>query len=1129
MKKLRTKLYSLMKITLTQIMLITAFSTVSFARESFSQDVLNRIVTIEAANKSLKTVLTDIEKEADIHFAYQPQVVVVGKVVSVTAKEQTLASILDKVLGPLSIQYEVAGNYIVLSKAQGTSNEKATFASNVAPNVLITGTVLDEKNEPLVGASVVVKGTTTGAITDIDGKFSLSIPEGDATLLVQYIGYESKEIAVGKQRTFTIILEGNDKTLNELVVVGYGTANRKDILGAVGSVKDKDIEQITPVNTFDAMQGRLAGVQISSNGGPGSGSDIRIRGTSTFSGGVNPLYIVDGQQLEDINNLNPNDIANIEILKDGASAAIYGSKSANGVVVITTKAGKAGEMKLNVDYARSISNLASSISIANTRERIYYENARAGNDPLAIPADSLNLLFQNSNDLNKLLTRPSDRHQINATLSGGGANSRFYWNTGFLDEQGVVVNSSYQRFSSRLKMDADYKKRLTASSMINLSYEFQKGLSENAVFQQLAERIPYYPIFEPDGSFTPEIAGRQNPLAEAIARTTNTRNFRVQNFNYLQLQILPSLTLRSTLGVNFRMAKENIFEPTIVQTVGRPITGSESVDLSHDFQHEDYFTFKKQIGKHKIAAIAGWQIQRWNEEGSGLSATSFSSDNIQTFNNVSELNTAGTTSDRSGHSLTAIFGDVSYDYKGKYLAKGTLRRDGSSRFGSDKLYGLFPSGSIGWRVSGEDFLKNVKSIDNLMLRYSFGTNGNERIGNYESRLLYRPGARYNGLNGVSPFQLANPLLGWESTESQNLGMDLMLYKNRIGLNVDLWDKTTKDLLYSVPLPEETGFSSVRQNIGSVQNRGIDINLTLTPIRQKGFEWTTSFNITFLRNKVVDLADDDGFESGNFIIEEGQPLGNFYGYRNLGVFRYNESNAFANDGTQLTPIFDDGGKFQKYQLNGTDYAGTINRLKVGAITLLGGDIRWEDRNNDFQIDGVNDRSVLGNGLATHFGGLFNEFKYKNLSLSFLFDFNFGNNIFRNYDQQRNDLNSTGETPSPERIKGAWLKPGDVAEYASLGQTRTQNRLGPNSQYISKGDYIKWRNVRLNYVLPKSMLKQLKVVNRMSFYVSVNNLVTLTNYIGFNPELGSRGNPLQPGHDNLRYPNKRDFIGGLSVQF
>ncbi|NJN33080.1 MAG: SusC/RagA family TonB-linked outer membrane protein [Saprospiraceae bacterium] len=565
---------------------------------------------------------------------------------------------------------------------------------------------MNESKEPLVGASVVVKGTTNGVLTDENGQFALSVPNKEAVLVMQFIGYLSQEVKVGDKTEFIITLESNDKTLGEVVVIGYGTTNRRDILGSVSSVKDKEIEQTTPVNAFDAIQGRLAGVQITSNGGPGLGSDIKIRGTSTFSGGVNPLYIVDGQQLEDIDNLNPNDIATIEVLKDGASAAIYGSKSANGVVVITTKAGKVGDVKFDVDYSNVISSVMSTIPTVTAKERLFYENVRSGSNPNLPPSDSLSLLFQYSPDLQALLFRTSNRNQINATLSGGSSFARYYWGMGVMDEQGVVVNSSYRRFSSSLKVDTDIKKKLTAGTKLNLSFELQKGLNEGTVFQQLAERIPYFPIFEPDGSFTPEIAGRQNSLAEAIKTRRDTRNFRAQSFNFAQLQILPYLSFKTTLGVNFKLEKLNNFDPTIVQTVGNPATGSEINNLDHDFQHENYFTFKKKFAnKHNVQAIAGMQLQRWNTENNRLTATSFLSDNIETFNNVREFNLAQTNSGKSQHSLLAYFGDLSYDFKGKYLIKGTLRRDGSSRFGSDRRYGTFPSGSIGWRVSSEKFMQ----------------------------------------------------------------------------------------------------------------------------------------------------------------------------------------------------------------------------------------------------------------------------------------------------------------------------------------------------------------------------------------------------------------------------------------
>lgn len=416
-----------------------------------------------------------------------------------------------------------------------------------------------------------------------------------------------------------------------------------------------------------------------------------------------------------------------------------------------------------------------------------------------------------------------------------------------------------------------------------------------------------------------------------------------------------------------------------------------------------------------------------------------------------------------------------------------------------------------------------------MLRASYGVTGNERISDYESKLLYRAGFFYNASNGVAPFQIANPLLGWESTVSTNLGLDASLLRNRLSITVDLWDKTTKDLLYDVPVPEETGFGSVRQNIGSVQNRGIDFSISGSPFKRGNFEWFSSFNITFLKNKVLELANGTQFQTGNFLIQEGQPLGNIFGYVNNGIFPYDQSNAFNESGQQLTPVFDGEGKFQKYTLNGTDYTGTIKRIALGGRTLLGGDIWWADLNNDFLIDGANDRTVIGNGLPKYFGGFFNEFKYKGLSLGILTDYQFGNEIFRNYDQQRNDLSTANESPSPLRIRGAWFKAGDVSEYASLDRVRTQNQLGPNSQYINKGDFIKWRSIRLSYTVPKKVYKKLSFVNNIGLNFSVNNIVTFTNYPGYNPELGSRGNPLQQGQDNLRYPNKRDFVLGLKAQF
>lgn len=1120
----------LMKITITQLMFIVSFMGFSYAHDSNGQELLDQKINLEISNEDLKTTLNKIEKISNIRFIFNPKEVKINQKVSVNAKNESLKSVLNEIFTPLKVTYELSGDRQILlfKKDVGfiETQPKSIQLDIKAFDINIKGNVKDATGEILAGVSVQIKGTSTGTTTDGSGNYQLSVPNKNAVLIFSFIGYLTQEVVVNNQTIVNVSLKEDSQSLDEVVVVGYATTSRKDILGSVSSIKEKEIVQTTPVNAFDAVQGRLAGVQINSLGGPGEGSSIRIRGVSTFEAGANPLYIVDGQQLEDINNLNPNDIASMEILKDGASAAIYGSKSANGVIIITTKSGKTDDLKLNIDYNHVITTLASNLPLANTKQRFIYENIRANRGAdVAITADSLNILYGYSPDVQAYMYGPSSRNQVNLGLSGGKKGLNFYWNNSILDEKGVIINTAFQRFSTRLKVDTDIKKRISAGTTLNLSYDLKKGLSEGTVFEHLIARIPYFPLFEPDGSFAPEIAGRQNPVAEAQATIRDTKNYRMQNLSFVQINLLPGLNFKSTLGVNFRLLKYNNFDPTIVQTPGRPATGGEGTDLSYDYQQENYFTYRKKKGAHNITAILGSQVQRWVVESADLRATAFNSDNIQTFNNVALFDLGNTTSGKSAHSLLGYFSSLSYDFKGKYLVSGTMRRDGSSRFGLDRRFGWFPSASVGWRLSSEKFMKNLKPIfSNLLLKASFGSNGNERIGDYNSLLLYSPGAYYNGVNSISITQLENSELGWESTKSTNIGLNATMLQNRLTLEVDLWRKVTNDLLYNVPLPKETGFRTIRQNIGSIQNEGVDITLRGTPLRTKDFEWNADFNVTFLRNKVLELQQGTQFESGAFLIQEGQPLGDIFGYRNMGVFPYNESNAFTKDGKQLTPVFDETGKFIKHTYNGTDYTETVNRIRLGSRILQGGDIWWEDLNNDFAIDGQNDRQVIGNGTPKIFGGFNNDFRYKDLTISILFDYNFGNNIYRQYDWLRNDLNSANETPSPDRIDDSWRKQGDVKPFASLDRNRTNNAIGPNSQYMSKGDYIRFKNIRFNYVLPAKLHNKVKFVSNIALNFSANNLLMLTNYRGYNADLGT-SNVLQSGYDTLKYPNRREFIMGL----
>ncbi|MFS4417629.1 SusC/RagA family TonB-linked outer membrane protein [Maribacter sp. 2307ULW6-5] len=1004
----------------------------------------------------------------------------------------------------------------------------------LAQTQAVSGTVTDTNGEPIPGANVVQKGTNNGTSTDFDGNYAITMQPGSQVLMFSYIGFNTQEVTVTSPN-INIVLEEDTQNLDEVVVIGYAQVAREKVLGALSSVKEEEIAQVTPTNAFEGVQGRLAGVQIATNGGPGAGFDIRVRGTSTFSaGGTGPLYVVDGQQLDNIDNIDPNDIASLEVLKDGATTAIYGTRGANGVVLITTKSGRAGDVTVDVNVVTGVNSLNGAIPVANTRQRLFYEDVRRNDaqrqNPTGNDRDSLNLLLRNSFDLQDLVTRAGFRNQVNVAVSAGSDKVRTYWNTGFLNEEGIVVNSNFRRINTRFKLDFSPSKKLAISSSFNASFEEFSGLSENQVFQQLVERIAYFPIFEPNGDFTPEIAGRQNPVAEARLRQLKLRTWRGQSFNSIQYKITPSFSIKSTLGINFRLRRNNDFQPLLVLNPRNTNPLASLRDrIDYDIQQENFVNYNKDFGKHSVAGFAGMQILKRYQEEFGISNALFVSEDIRTFNNVDPeglaINNGQTFNTRSN--LFSLFAGFNYDYDNKYLFSATLRRDGSSRFGEDREFGYFPSGSIGWRISNESFLKDSGKINNLLLRASYGETGNDRIGDYEFTSALEPGAVYDGISGVAPTRLGNPQLSWESTVATNVGLDLGMFRNRLVFNFDVWRKDTEDLLASVPLPEESGFGGIRQNVGAVRNQGIDINIGGTLIRSKDFSWNSNFNISFQENEVTRLFGGTPFLSGNYRIEEGEPIGNIFGFKNLGVFQYDESNAFTDEGVQLTPNFDGSGNFTNYTLNGAEFTGNVNQIRNDGRIAEGGDIIWDDVDGDFVITNE-DRQTIGNGLPKSFGGFSNDFKYKDLSLSFLFDFTLGNDTWRRWDELRNDLNSSNETPGPDRIEGAWLNQGDVTVYPRLNRV-PQNRDRPNSFFVTDGGFIRLRFVRLGYDLPKSALDKVGFLKQCSFFVSGNNFLTWTNYPGYNPELGTRGNPLQPGLDNLRFPNDREVIFGLNMKF
>ena len=996
----------------------------------------------------------------------------------------------------------------------------------------VSGTVSDVNGEPIPGVNIVQKGTANGVSSDFDGNYAMSLREGSNVLVFSYIGFTTKELAVNSA-TLNVTLEEDTQALEEVVVIGYAPIERKKVLGSIASVKAESIVQASPVQAFDAVQGKLAGVQILSNNGPGQGFDIRIRGISTFGSGTSPLYVVDGQQLDNIDNIDPNDIASLEVLKDGATAAIYGSKAANGVVLITTKSGKSGELKIELSQTTGINSLVGDLPVVNTEERFLLEKKRSGNlETLPrLERDSLSLLRRNDYDLQSMLTRPAVRTQTNFSISGGSEKVRFFWNTGYLYEEGIVINSDFKRINTQLKVDANVSKKFKLGTRLALTNQNTSGLTEGGVFTHLVERLPYLPLYQPDGSFTPTIGGRKNPLAFANLQVRDDRDYRIQVFNYAQLEVLPKLTIKSTLGINWRFRKRDQFDTKLI--ANRIETGNDQArvlqDMTYDIQQENFLNYKNRWGDHDLGAFGGMQIQKYFIENTDFRSRILNNSYVQTLNNASPGSITGDNNANERHNLFSLFAGFNYDFADKYLIGGTIRRDGSSRFGDENEYGVFPSATLGWRISNENFLKDSEFINNLLVRGSWGVTGNERIGNYNFTEVLSAGQSYNGNSGIGPqSSLANPALSWEETESTNIGLDLSLLKNRMDINLDLWEKKTTGLLATTPLPEESGYSGILRNVGAVDNRGIDFSITGTIIDTKDFTWSSNFNIGFLENEVTKLdGGTEFYPDGRYLVREGEPIGNIYGYKNLGVYQYTESNAYTDDGTRLTPTFDGDGNFTNYTLNGAEYTDAVNKLKVNGRTPEGGDIIWEDLDGNFNIT-ADDRQILGNGLATTYGGFSHDLRYKNLSVSLLFDFSLNHDIYSRWDEDRNDLAAGAESPGPERVYGAWFEPGEETIYPRLDRV-PQNRLKPNSFFVSDGSFIKWRYIRFNYIFDQKVIDKIPGVKGASMNFAVNNLLTWTNYKGYNPELGNRGSALTPNMDQLRYPNDREIILGVKFQF
>ena len=982
--------------------------------------------------------------------------------------------------------------------------------------------------EALPGVNVSVDGTTTGTTTGADGTFRLAVPSTSATLVFSYIGYVSQRVAVGSRTQVDVTLAEDNKSLNEVVVVGYGTKERRDVTSAISSVSGKDIQNLPVASPIALLQGRTAGVQIVQNSGaPGATNfSIRVRGTTSINAGNDPLYVVDGLPfVGNSSDINPNDIESMEILKDAAASAIYGSRAANGVVLITTKRGKTGKAAISFNYYKAVQQVDQKRlpKLMDSREFIELIQEQRANGAgitslygFVVPESGViggNGQIANTNWVDEIVqTGGMDNYEL--AIRGGESKLKFYLSGALLKQKGVLVFTDYKRYTGKLNLDYQASDKLKIGTSINFTRSVTNGTPENegGTFQAALFKAPVNPVFATDGTyFLEDISGVLNPIAVSDLETRQTTRNRLLTNAFAEYTIVPGLTFRTSWGADLIAAKNDYFQPSTSRRL-TVANGSSGYNDETNWIYEHTLTYANTFGQHRVNALLGYS-QLENTSSSNLAAArDYGTNSIETLSAASTPTTA--TSSKSTNGLSSLFGRVGYIYASRYYVEASLRQDGSSKFGANNRYALFPAASLGWQVGREAFFKSLSSVvSDLKIRASYGRTGNQGgIGNYTAQGAFSTGLGYAGQNGVGPTAIANPDLKWETTDQFNAGADLSFLKSRVNLSVDVYLKNTSNLLLNVQLPNTSGFASALQNVGSTENRGVEFNLNTINVSGStgaGLRWTSNFNISFNNNKITKLYNGNdiintrgggGFGAAQTfgLLREGEPIGAFFGWQTNGVYATSAEN--------------------EKQLRADNATGYLYR---------GGDIRFVDQNGDNIID-IRDRVVIGNALPKFTGGFTNNVQYKNFQLDVLAQFTYGNNV---YNGTRTITDGMFQFSNGSKtVLNRWRKEGDVTDIPRADHTDPGGNRRSSTRWLEDGSYLRIKTVTLSYDVPSAILQKIRVSN-LRLYATAQNLFTFTRYTGLDPEANSYGNSTVTdlGFDYATYPQYKTLLFGVNLSF
>lgn len=1138
-------------------------------------------VSFNGEQVSLKQAFQKIESVSKYKIAYNATQLDVNKIVILNQKNVDVLKVLDAILVGTDCTYKINDGYIVITPVQKGTVRK------------IEGTVKDTKGEPIIGATVMVKGTATGTITDFDGNFSLDATDG-ANLEISYVGYQSQQIKAISGKLLAGTLKEDTEILDEVVVVGYGTQRKRDVTTSIASVRASDLKGQPVSSMAEAMAGKMPGVQITQGtGAPGSSLQIKVRGTGTITAGTSPLYVVDGVPLakDQLNTFNMNDVESIEVLKDASSAAIYGSRGSNGVVLITTKKGTSG--KTTVTYGgyyawQSVSKKidmldayeyaelaydARNNTYVDKMESINRKRIAAGNSPLPFSISDNNALrLKNSgNDYNTIVpmelipylngtpgltntdwqdeiyrTAGMQNHTVSA--SGGSDKIKYYVSLDYLNQDGIIINSDFKRYGARLNLDVSegiFKFGITLNPSLTIENKVNSDGAYNSngggVVASALHSSPIFPVYNDDGSFcfaqnswsadTETIMddgsikrGNSqtqvwNPVALAMLQKDEKKASRIFGNIYGEVAFLPSLKYRANFGVDLYNDSEDTFRPSTIplsNTKGNPESIPEATSQTsriYNWVFEQTLSYNKNFGGHSVSVLGGWTMQYQRDESNYAFANGFIINSIPTLN-------AGTVtrgnSNASEWSLLSALARIQYNYLGKYMITGALRADGASRFGKNNRWGYFPSVSLGWRISEEKFMNSLEFIDDLKLRASYGLTGNFNIPNYgaQGELAYYSyvlgGSSPDAIKGAAPKSMPNPDLKWEKTAQVNVGFDATLFKNRLTLGLDLYNSNTYDLLLNVPVPMTTGYTTRLENIGKVNNKGIEFNIS-TNHQMGDVTWSAYFNISKNINEVkalgpgnADIISSGSVGNAYFITRVGEPIGSYYLPVVEGVYK-NQAEVDAS---------------LHYVDSPSNY---------GLADTKPGDFKFKDVNGDGILDiSDTDRAIVGNYMPDFAYGFGANIAWKGIDLGVIFQGVYGNEIlnlsrryFYNHEGNMNNYKGALDRWKSEDNPGSGMNV--RANRVSKGQNGTTS-----TWHVEDGSYLRIKNISLGYTFPMSLVNKV-CLQAARIYCSIQNPFTFTRYEGYNPEVSNRNSVTTNGEDYGVYPLARTISLGVNLTF